>query len=245
MLLPLLHFRALWFQTFIIYIVTFTSAGIKQPNHLILFNMFPKNKLRLHQTSCWLVWTSARHFVGCLQSTLSYWTVSSHGPVVQPFPASVRLLKSRNISAHFKDRLYCCHVAGGRWRKHCYAIWESLVFGKSSQPPTISYPVVLPLGEAWGWGSAVVPEGKTQWKIILSQLGSHHQSPMEGCTDLWQPSKAAYRLFDSPDRHRFLIACSADPSPSTSNISPAPGPELNINLLCLRWGNCLLASCSL
>lgn len=241
--LPLLHVRALWFQTLIIYIVTFTSAGIKQPNRLILFNMSPKNKLRLHQTSCWLVWTSAQHFVGCLGSTLNRRTVSSHWPVAQPFPASAGLLKAWNILAHFKQQVYCCCVTGGR-RKHCYAIWQSWVLGKSSQPPTISYPVVVfPLG--WGWGSVVAPEGKTQWKIILNQLGSHQQSPMQGCADLWQPPKAAYRLFDSPDRHRFLIVCGADPSPSTSNISPAPGPQLNINLLCLPQGNCPPASCSL
>lgn len=154
--LPLLHFQALWFQTFIIPRVTFTSDGIKQPNCLILFTVSPKNKLRLHQTSCWLVWTPTQHFVGCSQSTLSPWIVSSHRPLAQPFPASACLLKSWNFSAHFKDQLYCWRAAGGRWWKHCCAIWESLVLGKSFQPLAISYPVVLPLGEAWGWGSVAV-----------------------------------------------------------------------------------------
>lgn len=176
--LPLLHSWALWFQAVIIYVVTFTSTGRKQPEHLILFTTSPKNKLRLHQTSCWLVWTSAWHSVGCLQNTPSPWTVSSYGWVARLFPPRARLVLSWTIPAHFKDQVCCSCVPGGRWREGCHTIFEGLRLGKSSQTFTTPYSLVLPSGEARLRFCSSFQRGKkkSQWKIILNQLGCHPQS---------------------------------------------------------------------
>lgn len=229
---------ALWFLAVIIYVVTFTSAGRKQPEHLILFTTAPKNKLRLQQTSCWCVWTSAWHFVGCLQNTPNPWTVSSYGWVSQPFPHSARLLQPWTIPAHFKDQICCCCVTGRRWRERCHAIQEGLDLGKSSQPLLVPWSSHQ---EKQGWGSAVVPGGKKKHskKITLNQLGCHllvvcwFMTTSQSCPQtVWQPRQTeilnSMKCRPIPF-HLQHLPCTRTSAPHKSAV-PVPG-ELSPGLL--------------